>query len=89
MDATPERDPGSLSYKPYEQEYDPYRFLNDVEGLLRRHGLQPADLESHRRERLLAACALLRSFEVEPQLRGPNRPDLDGGMAYNRRIHND
>jgi hypothetical protein len=85
----PERDPGSLAYKPFEQECDPYEFLSDVEALLSQRGLSPATGQEYRRQQLLAACALLRSFEVEPQARGAIRPDLDGSMAYNRRIHGD
>ncbi|HEX3780999.1 MAG TPA: hypothetical protein VHX38_15150 [Pseudonocardiaceae bacterium] len=87
--STPERDPSSLAYEPHRQEYDPYRFLDDVEGLLSHHGLKPAHDEGHRHAQLLAACALLRSFEVEPQLRGAGRLDLDGSADYNRRVHGD
>lgn len=71
------------------QGYDPYILIDDVIALLAERGLTPVRSKSGSRERMQAACMLLNNLGIEPRLAPEATPDLDGHLAYNRRIHGD
>lgn len=48
------------------QSYDPYHLINDVQELLRSHGLEPHVAPGNAGEALGGAGMLLRSLGVEP-----------------------
>lgn len=71
------------------QGYDPYTLIDDVITLLTERGLAPQRDESGARERMQAACMLLNNLGIDPRLAPEATPNLDGQLAYNRRIHGD
>ena len=74
---------------PERQAYDPYRLIDDVEGLLIQRGHRPVRLEGRAGDRVAGASRLLRGLGIEP-LRAPGDAlDLDGQVAYQTRVHGD
>ncbi|KZB85820.1 hypothetical protein [Amycolatopsis regifaucium] len=74
---------------PDPQVYDPYRLIDDVEGLLIQRGHRPERVEGRAGDRVAGASRLLRGLGIEP-LRAPGDAlDLDGQRAYQARVHGD
>jgi hypothetical protein len=63
------------------QFYDPYHLVEEIEGLLRRHGLDPrrVDLPDDKHARLTAAFRMLRAFDVIPARSMDDHVDLKVG----------
>lgn len=74
---------------PDRQVYDPYRLIDDVEGLLIQRGHRPERLDGLAGDRVAGASRLLRGLGIEP-LRAPGDAlDLDGQVAYQTLVHGD
>ncbi|MEU9692252.1 hypothetical protein [Amycolatopsis japonica] len=74
---------------PEQQVYDPYRLIDDVEGLLIQRGHTPERLDGRTGDRVAGASRLLRGLGIDP-LRAPGDAlDLDGQIAYQSRVHGD
>jgi hypothetical protein len=71
------------------QIYDPYRLIDDIEGLLIQRGLRPERLEGHVGDRVVGASRLLRGLGIEPLRKQDSALDLDGNTNYSARIHGD
>jgi hypothetical protein len=74
---------------PERQSYDPYRLIDDVEGLLIQRGYRPERLEGHAGERVSGASQLLRGLGLEPFMNQGEALDLDGNARYSARAHRD
>ncbi|ANN19100.1 hypothetical protein SD37_28070 [Amycolatopsis orientalis] len=74
---------------PEPQVYDPYRLIDDVEGLLIQRGHRPERADGRAGDRVAGASRLLRGLGIEP-LRAPGDAlDLDGQVAYQSLVHGD
>jgi hypothetical protein len=74
---------------PERQSYDPYRLIDDVQGLLIQRGFQPERLEGHAGDRVAGASQLLRGLGLEPLMQQGDSFDLDGNTRYSTRVHSD
>jgi hypothetical protein len=74
---------------PERQTYDPYRLIDDVEGLLIQRGYSPERLEGHAGDRVSGASQLLRGLGLEPLMTQGDGLDLDGNARYFTQVHRD
>ena len=70
-------------------EYDPYKLIEDVQTLLRDRGLSPHLVDSMSQDVVTAASVLLRGFGIDPRRAPEDQLNLDGGAAYDSRMHGD
>ena len=69
--------------------YDPYRLMDDIEGLLVQRGFRPVRRPELLADRVAGASRLLRGLGVEPLRAQQDALDLDGHAAYQARLHED
>lgn len=70
--------------------YDPGKLLADVIALLEDRGVSPVAPEGRARvEAETIASQLLRSLSLMPAMAPEDALDLDGGVRYDSRLHND
>jgi len=71
------------------KRYDPYRLIDDVEGLLVQRGYDPVRVAGQAEDRVVGASRLLRGLGLDPARTLEDAVDLDGQASHQHRLHGD